>query len=171
MRYCEKINFRQSRDTPSYAIFLIQNFSEKKGPPSNSFGTVRQKSFERKSWYPPPIQKLFRQRKFSEKRRVPLRNFSLLWENQFSTKSWYTILCNFFKPEVFWSKSVLLGKFFGTLRQKKFQRKSWYRLPIHKKFSIKEIFWKKKGSPKKFFAIVRKSVFDKIMIHHPMQFF
>ena len=31
-RYCEKINFRQNRDTPSYAIFLIQKFSEKKVP-------------------------------------------------------------------------------------------------------------------------------------------
>ena len=29
-RYCEKINFRQNHDTPSYAIFLIQKFSETK---------------------------------------------------------------------------------------------------------------------------------------------
>ena len=75
LRYCEKINFAQNRDTPSYAIFLIQKYSEKKGPTRKFFGTVRQKSFERKSWYPPSIQKLFRQRKLSEKRRVPLRSF------------------------------------------------------------------------------------------------
>ena len=30
-RYCEKINFRQNRDTPSYAIFLIQKIFETKG--------------------------------------------------------------------------------------------------------------------------------------------
>ena len=29
--YSEKINFRQNRDTPSYAIFLTQNFSETRG--------------------------------------------------------------------------------------------------------------------------------------------
>ena len=65
---------------------------------------MRQKTFERKSWYPILIHKIFGQKNFSEKWRVLLRNFSVLWENQFSTKSWYTILCNFFNPEVFWHK-------------------------------------------------------------------
>ena len=34
LRYCDWINFWQNRDTPSYAIFSIQKFSEKKGPSS-----------------------------------------------------------------------------------------------------------------------------------------
>ena len=59
-RYCEKINVRQNLDTPSYALSLFQKFSGKKGPPRSSFGTVRQKSFEKKSWYPPPSHKNFR---------------------------------------------------------------------------------------------------------------
>ena len=36
-RYSEKINFRQNRDTPSYAIFLTQNFSHLKGSHSEFF--------------------------------------------------------------------------------------------------------------------------------------
>ena len=32
-RYCEKFKCRQNRDTPAYAIFLIQKFSETKGSP------------------------------------------------------------------------------------------------------------------------------------------
>ena len=85
--------------------------------------TVRQKSFERKSWYPPSIQKLFRQRKLSEKRKVPLRSFSVLWENQLSTESWYNILCNFFNPELFSIKRVTLGIFSG-LSDKKVTREN-----------------------------------------------
>ena len=38
-------------------------------------------------------------------------------------------------------------------------------------FSIKEVFWKKKGSPRKFLGTVRKQIFDKIVIHHLMEFF
>ena len=58
--YCDKFNFRQNRDTPSYAIFQSRTFLKEKGPPRNFFGTVRQKCFERKSWFPPPIHKFFR---------------------------------------------------------------------------------------------------------------
>ena len=169
---------------------------------------MRQKSFERKSWYPPLSHEKFRWKNFSENWRNPLRHFSVLWENHISTKSWYTILCNFFIPEIFLKKTVPLGvflivwdknvsregrdipllaiksfdnrkymknegfpyevfrycekinfrrncdtssyaifliqkfsekkgpprNFFGTVRQKSFERKSWYPLPSHKIF-------------------------------------
>ena len=84
---------------------------------------MRQKSFERKSWYPPPIHKLFRSKKLSEKWRVPLRIFSILWENHYSTKLWYTILWNFFKPDIFWMTSVPL-LIFSVLWDKKVSRES-----------------------------------------------
>ena len=58
--YCEKINIRQNRDTTSYAIYLMRKFSEKKGPPRSFLCSVRQRSFERKSWYPPTSHKNFR---------------------------------------------------------------------------------------------------------------
>ena len=59
-RYCEKIKLRQNCDTTFNAIYLMQNFSEKKGPPRSFLCSARQRSFERKSWYPPPSHKNFR---------------------------------------------------------------------------------------------------------------
>ena len=59
-RYSEKINFRQNRDTPSYAIFLFQNFFWKKGPLGFFLVVWDKKSFERKSWSPGPSHKIFR---------------------------------------------------------------------------------------------------------------
>ena len=95
-RYCEKINFRQNGDTPSYAIFLIQNFYETQWSPYEVFRNCETKKFREK------------------------------------------ILISHFYP---------------------------------KNFSIKEIFWKMKGSLTKIFGTVRKSIFDKMVIHHLMQFF
>ena len=46
--YCEKINFRQTRDTPSYAIFLIQKFSETQGSPYDFFWYCEAKKFREK---------------------------------------------------------------------------------------------------------------------------
>ena len=76
-------------------FFQSRSFPKQNGPTRNFFGSVRRKSFERKSWYPLPIHKIFGQKNFSEKWRVLLRKLSVLWENQFSTKSWYTIFCIF----------------------------------------------------------------------------
>ena len=59
-RYCEKINFRQNCDTPSYAIFLNQKFSETQASSYYFFKYCETKSFERKSWSPPPSHKKFR---------------------------------------------------------------------------------------------------------------
>ena len=47
-RYCEKINFRQNRDTPSYAIFLVQKFSETQGSPYEIFRYCETKKFREK---------------------------------------------------------------------------------------------------------------------------
>ena len=121
--YCEKNNFRQIRDTPSYAIFFDPEIFWKKRVPLRFFGTVRQKNFQRKSWYPLPIHNFFRQKNVSEKWRVPLRSFLVLWEIQFSTESWYTILYNFSNPEIFWNKSVPL-EIFSVVWDKKLSTES-----------------------------------------------
>ena len=118
-RYCEKIKFRQNRGTPSYAIFFCRNFLKHKGPPTNFFGTVRQRSFERKSWYALPIHNFFRWKIILKNEGFHLRNFSVLWEIQLSTKSWYTILCNFFNPEYFWNTEI-----FSVLWDKKVSREN-----------------------------------------------
>ena len=107
----------------SFKISDTRNFLRYRESPTFFSGTERQKSFGRRSWYPPPIDELFRWKYFSEKWRVPLRTFSVLWENQFPTKSWYTILCIFFNPEIFWKERVLLGTF-SVLWDKKVSRES-----------------------------------------------
>ena len=126
---------------------------------------MRQKSFERKSWYLTSIHKIFRSKKFSEKWRFLLRNFWYCWENQFSTKSWYTILCNFFNPEFFWNKRVPL-QIFSVLWDEKFSRENSDIRFLYKKFFDKTAFLKTEGIPYEIFRTVRKSLFDKIVIYY-----
>ena len=103
------------------------------------FGTVRQKIFDRKSWYSPPlILKLFGHRKADETqhRRVPLWNSSALSEKKILTENRDTpSLLPPAPPSHPWTFSIpeigeTLGgspqKFFGTVRQKIFDGKSWY---------------------------------------------
>ena len=91
-RYSETQTSTENRDTPPF----IQTFSipeiiaTVKDYPTESFGTVRQKIFDGKSWYPlPPLWciKLFATRNFLMHRSVPQRNFSVLWDKKFWTKS------------------------------------------------------------------------------------
>ena len=70
----------------------------------------------------------------------------------------------------FSEKKGPLRRFFGSVRQRRFERKSWYPPPSHKNFSIEVFFWKLKESPTEFLGTERKSIFDKIVIHHLMQF-
>ena len=77
---------------PSYPNFFdTRNYRNTKGfPPTEIFGTVRQKNFGGKSWYPlPPLWciKFFTTRNFLIHRSVPQRNFSVLWGKKFWTKS------------------------------------------------------------------------------------
>ena len=98
---------------------------------------MRQKSFERKSWYRLPIHRNFRRKNFSEKWRAPLRNFLVLWENHYSTKLWYTISCNFFNPDFFLKHQISPTNYSVTVRQKSSERMSWYLTSIHKNFRRK----------------------------------
>ena len=158
LRYCERINFRQSRDTPSYAIFLIQNFSGKRVP-LRIFSVLWDKKVSRESRDIPLLSRnLFDKGKFLKKKGSPTK-ISVLWENQFSTKSWYTILCNFFNPEFFWNKTVLLAIFFGIVRQKNFRRESWYPFPIHKIFRENN-FFEKRRVPRRKFSVLWENQFS-----------
>ena len=83
----------------------------------------------------------FDTRSFVKHRRVPLRSFSVPWDNKFSIENRDISLIGikFFDT---WNNETLKGSptiFFGTVRQKIFDRKSWYSLPpppplIHKIF-------------------------------------
>ena len=70
--------------------FSIPKFSQKqKDSPPQFFGTVRQKSFDGKSLYPPPLIHIFFWfQKFSEKQNGPLTKFfvSVLRDRKFSTE-------------------------------------------------------------------------------------
>ena len=139
--------------------FLIQKFSEKKGPPRIFFSSVRQKIFARKSWYPPPSHKIFRQENFSEKWRVLPRIFSVLWGNQVSTKSWYTILCNFLNPEIFWNKRIPQQNFL-VLWDKKFPRQNRDPPLLHKNFRYQKVSESQNCSFTKSSGTVRQKTFD-----------
>ena len=80
-RSCETKNFDKTvmPPPPSYAWkFSINKFSESpKCSPIKYFGTVRQKLFDGKSWYLPPLihKKFFPTRNFLKHRMVPWRSF------------------------------------------------------------------------------------------------
>ena len=133
-RYCEKINFRQNGDTPSYAIFLIQNFYETQGSPYEVFRYCETKKFREKvvisHFYPKnfSIKEIFWKMKGSLKKifgtvRKPIFDKMVIHH-----------LMQFFEPRIFMKHKDPPTKFSGTVRQKSFERKSWYPPPIHKLF-------------------------------------
>ena len=85
MRYCEKINFGQSRDTPSYAIFFNPEIFWKKRVPLRSFSVLWENQFSTKSWY--TILCIFFNPEFSWNRRVLLAIFFLLWDKKTSREN------------------------------------------------------------------------------------
>ena len=70
--------------------FLMPEISETllKGSFMKFFGTVRQKIFDGKSWYPPLIQTFSIPEIIATVKDSPLRKFSALWEKIFDRKSW-----------------------------------------------------------------------------------
>ena len=71
-------------------IFRYQKSSEtKKASCMKFFSTVRQNSFDGKSWYPPPLLYLtcFDTKNFLKLRKVPLPNNSVLWDKTILTEN------------------------------------------------------------------------------------
>ena len=106
-QYCE----RQKKSTDNYATpFLIQKIFQclnagvsseaQKCCSTNCFRTVRQKPFDLRSWYPPPVllNFFFRYQKFSETQKgSSKKSFETETQNIFNKKSCYNFLCmNFF---------------------------------------------------------------------------
>ena len=134
------------------------------------FRTVRQKTVDGKWWYPPPhINKLFRYRKFSETqhRMVPLRKFWALSEKNFRRKILILLPpsypITFSLREIFWNTAQKGSptKFFGTARQKDFDRKLWYSRLRRKIFRYSKLSETQKGSSTKWFSTVRQNNFDR----------
>ena len=122
-----------------------------KDSPTKFFGTVRPKSLDGKTWYPPFFFiKLFETKNFLKNSRIPLRKFSALLDLKMSTENgdarplihkFFSIPENFGKQKGSFTKlfvSVLWDKNFDkTVMPPPSPSYAW-------KFSIEEFFWNTK---------------------------
>ena len=136
-RYCEtkKIS-TENRDITLLSIkfFDTRNQWNPKGFPYEFFRHCETKNFPQKIGIlpcspPPLIHKFLDTRNFAKHRRVPLRTFSVLWDKTFLTENRDTrplLSLTFFGTRNFLKHKGSSTKFFGTVRQKFFNGKSWY---------------------------------------------
>ena len=140
-----------------------------------------------KSWYSlppsPPLlsMKFFDTRNFVKHRRSPLRSFSVLWDNRFSIENrdipllgikffdtWNFLTQGFLYEMIrYWDKTSETQKgsstkFFGTVRQQFFYRKSWYSPLIHKIFRYQNFL------PTKFFGTLEQQIFYRKSWYSPL---
>ena len=87
-------------------------------------------NFRRKNVIPPSMHKISRYPKFSETLKVCPRNFSALWDKKFSTEICDTPYYaeSFSIRQIFWDIEGMPTNFFGTVRPKIFDGKTWYPL-------------------------------------------
>ena len=139
---------------------------------------MRQKIFDGKSWYSPPLLSIdFSLPEISEThhRRVPLRNFLVLWDKKnFDRKSWhYPLKHKIFRYPKFVKHKGSPTKFFAAVRQKIFDGKSWY-FPsfLYIIFFAAGNFWntqQKSSSTKFLFVTLRQKNFDRKSWHNPLK--
>ena len=129
--------------------------------PTEIFGTVRQKSFDTKSWHNSLKPKIFRYPKIMTHWWVPLRSFSALSDKKFWQKivilppSYPYILS---RREIFWStdQKGSSTRLFGTVRQKSFDTKSWHNSLKPKIFPYPKIMTHWWVAPRSFSALSDK---------------
>ena len=68
-------------------------------------------------------------------------------------KPWYA--WKFPRSQVFWNLEVVTTNFFGFVRQRNFGRKTWFSVPMHRKFRYPKLSGRLKALPTKFFSTVR----------------
>ena len=154
-----------------HKIFRYQKYSETpKGSTTKFFGTVRQKNFDGKSWYPPPLLSLtfFDTRDFLKHRKVPRRNFSALWDKKFCRRKLDTPpplihkLFGYRKFSETQHRTVPLRNFSALWDKKIFDGKSWYYPPLLiQLFSVPESNATVKDSPTEISGTVRQKIFEK----------
>ena len=119
-----------------YCFWIAEINETLKFSPTKFFGQVKQKCFDRLSWYSLPRQTLAISIKFfytgifskTHQRRVPLISFSVLWGNKFWIKNRDIPLIgiNFFRyPKLSETQKGSSTKQFDTARQKIFNGKAW----------------------------------------------
>ena len=105
-----------------------------------------QKRLVRRLWYPPLMQKKYRDTKPFETMEIFLKKFfETVGQKIFDGESWYPSRCYLWKiatQEWFFSElpSGSTTKFLGTVTHWTFDRKSWYPPPLNKVFWYPEIF-------------------------------
>ena len=122
-------------------IFRYPKLCEtQKGSSTEGFGTVKQNSFDGKSWYPAPLIPLtfLETRSFLKLGKFSLRTFSVVWDNTFSTtnRDPPPLSTKYFHTRKFLKhRKVPPPKVSGVCRQKMFEGKFWYSpLSIQKLF-------------------------------------
>ena len=131
--------------------------------PMETFSTVKQTYFDRKSCCTLFVHKTFWYQKVVEHRIVPLRSFSVLWDKKFPIENrdnppflrrifWYPRL-----PE---TQKGSPTKFFGTGRQKNFDRTRDISSLMQKFFKISKNSNFLNGSPMAPFSTMRQKIFD-----------
>ena len=168
-RYCEKINFRQNRDTPSYAISLFQKLSEKKVL-LGVLPVLWDKKVSRESRDNPLLAiKISVKRKFLKNEGFPYKNLRYCERINFRQSRDTPSYAIFLIQKISGKNGPPRSSFY--CETKKFREKIVISPFYPETFPTKETFWKKKGSPTKFFGTLRKSIIDRIVIQYLMQFF
>ena len=168
----EQIFYRKSWYSPHrHKVFRYPKLMKHWRVPLQKFSALWGKKFSTEDLdtptphptHPPPhplIHKLFRYQKFSETqiRRVPLRNFSALWDKKtFDKESWYSpspLIHKIFRHQKLCeTKKGSPTKFFGTVREQIFYRKSWSSPHRHKRFRYQKFSETQTGPRRNFSAL------------------
>ena len=180
--YCVTKSFRRRNLIPPFLMLKIFRFPKfcdtPKCSPTNNFGTARQKIFDGKYWYPPPLSlNFFANKNFlKQHRRVTPWKFSALWDIKISSEKrdkpplihkFFSIPENFRKTEGFFYKAFRSG-----LVRQKFSTKPWCPSPSYAwKFSIKEFFWTTKVFSNELFGYTETENRDTTPLIHKIFFF
>ena len=160
-QHCETKLFRpEKRDTPLFIhkFFPYQNNSESQGSPLRNFWLMWDEKKVEKAVMPPlPLLcvKFLNTRTFWNTEGSPTTLLGTV-RQKLSTEKHDTLplIKSFFSlPECFWNTRVSpLTTFFGNVRQKLSDGKTWYTLQIHKFLSY-PIFSESQGSPLRNFLV------------------
>ena len=132
-RHCETKNFRKLLTLPPliHKIFRYPKLSKNRKVPLRIFSVLWDKKFSVENRDIPLLGiKFFDTRNFLKHTKVPLRNDSVLWDKTILTENRDTRPLSYSKhfsiPEISETQKGSWAKFFGTVRRKFFNGKSWY---------------------------------------------
>ena len=174
----EQIFYRKSWSSPHrHKRFRYQKFSESqhRRVPLWNFSALRQKKFNKKSWHNSLKHKIFRYPKLVTHWRVPLRNFSALWDKKLLTKNRDTppspLIHKLFRyQKLCETKKGSSTKFFGTVREQIFYRKSWSSPHRHKRFRYQKFSESQhRRVPLWNFSALRQKKFNKKSWHNSLK--